>query len=47
MHPTLEEPRHFPDLHTSLSVYIRDVLRPRLPEVYTISVERGVRPMPT
>ena len=42
MPPTLEQPRYFPDLHASLSVYIRDWLAPRLPERYTISVERGL-----
>jgi len=42
MHPTLEQPRYFPDLHASLSVYIRDWLAPRLPERYSISVERGL-----
>ncbi len=42
MHPTLEQPRHFPDLHASLSVYIRYWLTPRLPERYTVSVERGL-----
>ncbi len=42
MHPTLEQPRYFPDLHASLSVYTRDWLAHRLPERYTISVERGL-----
>lgn len=42
MHPALEQPRYFPDLHASLSVYIRDWLAPRLPERYSISVERGL-----
>ena len=42
MHPTLEQPRYFPDLHASLNVYIRDWLAPRLPERYSISVERGL-----
>jgi len=42
MHPTLEQSRYFPDLHASLNVYIRDWLAPRLPERYTISVERGL-----
>ncbi|MEO0732811.1 MAG: DUF4058 family protein [Bacteroidota bacterium] len=42
MWPALEQPRHFPDLHASLSVYIRDWLSPRLPEAYSISVERGL-----
>lgn len=42
MHPTLEQPRYFPDLHASFNVYIRDWLAPRLPERYTISVERGL-----
>lgn len=42
MHPALEQPKYFPDLHASLSVYIRDWLAPRLPERYSISVERGL-----
>jgi hypothetical protein len=42
MHPTLEQPRYFPDLHASLCVDIRYWLAPRLPERYTISVERGL-----
>ena len=42
MHPTLEQPRYFPDLHASFNVYIRDWLSPHLPERYTISVERGL-----
>ncbi len=42
MHPALEQPRYFPDLHASLNVYIRDWLAPRLPERYSISVERGL-----
>ena len=42
MHPTLEQPGYFPDLHASLSVYIRDWLAPRLPEHYSIAVERGL-----
>jgi len=42
MHPTLEQPKYFPDLHASFNVYIRDWLAPRLPECYTISVERGL-----
>ncbi len=42
MHPTLEHPRYFPDLHASLCVDIRYWLAPRLPERYSISVERGL-----
>ena len=42
MHPTLEQPGYFPDLHTSLSVEIRYHLAPQLPTGYTVSVERGV-----
>mgnify|MGYP006266194047 FL=1 len=42
MHPTLEQPRYFPDLHASLCVDIRYWLAPRLPERYAISVERGL-----
>ena len=42
MHPTLEQPRYFPGLHASLSVYIRDWLASRLPGRYSISVERGL-----
>lgn len=42
MHPMLEEPRFFPDLHASLNIYIRDWIAPRLPEQYAISVERGL-----
>ncbi|WP_052516139.1 DUF4058 family protein [Phaeodactylibacter xiamenensis] len=42
MHPTLEQPRYFPDLYASLCVDIRYWLAPRLPERYTISVERGL-----
>ncbi len=42
MHPMLEEPRFFPDLHASLCVDIRYWIAPRLPERYTISVERGL-----
>lgn len=42
MHPTLEQPRYFPDLHISLNVEIRYWITPRLPEYYTISVERGL-----
>jgi hypothetical protein len=42
MHPALEQPKYFPDLHASLCVDIRYWLAPRLPERYTISVERGL-----
>ena len=42
MHPTLEQPRYFPDLHASLCVDVRYWLAPRLPERYAISVERGL-----
>ena len=42
MHPTLEQPRYFPDLHASLCVDIRYWLAPRLPDRYSISVERGL-----
>jgi hypothetical protein len=42
MHPTLEQPKYFPDLHASLCVDIRYWLAPRLPERYSISVERGL-----
>jgi hypothetical protein len=42
MHPTLEQPRYFPDLHASLCVDIRYWLDPRLPDRYSISVKRGL-----
>ncbi|MEO0339170.1 MAG: DUF4058 family protein, partial [Bacteroidota bacterium] len=42
MHPMLEQPEYFPDLHVSFNVYIRDWIAPRLPEHYRISVERGL-----
>ena len=42
MRPALEQPRYFPDLHASLCVDIRYWLAPRLPERYSISVERGL-----
>ena len=42
MLPALERPEYFPDLHASLNVYIRDWLSPRLPDHYSISVERGL-----
>ena len=42
MLPALERPEHFPDLHASINVYIRDWLAPRLPDRYNISVERGL-----
>ena len=42
MLPALESPKHFADLHASVSVYIRDWLSPRLPNHYAISVERGL-----
>mgnify|MGYP006273940643 CR=1 FL=1 len=45
MHPALEQPRYFPDLHASLCVDIRYWLAPHLPERYTISVERGLSMM--
>ena len=42
MLPALEQPDHFPDLHMSLCVYIRDWLAPRLPEAYRMSIEQGL-----
>ena len=42
MHPELETPDLFPDLHTTLNVFIRLALTPLLPEQYAISVERGL-----
>lgn len=42
MHPGLEEPEHFSNLHASLNIYIRDWIVPRLPERYTALVEQGL-----
>ncbi|MEO0339171.1 MAG: DUF4058 family protein [Bacteroidota bacterium] len=42
MHPSLELPKYFPGLHISLCVEINYWIVPRLPEHYTISVERGL-----
>ena len=42
MHPDLEQPEYFPNLHASLCVYIRDWLSPRLPEHYLLAVEQGL-----
>ena len=42
IHPKLETPDLFPDLHTTLNVFIRLALTPLLPERYTIAVERGL-----
>ena len=42
MHAALEQPGVFHDLHTSLTVDIRYYLAPRLPEAYSISVEKSL-----
>ncbi len=42
MLPALEQPDHFPQLHHSLCTEILYWLAPRLPEPYTIMVEKGL-----
>lgn len=42
MHPALERPEHFSGLHTALTADIFYSLAPRLPEHYSVSVERGL-----
>ena len=43
MHPALEQPEHFPGLHTVLIADIYYWLSPRLPANYSVSVEQGLK----